>query len=217
VCYIIPEREREIWLDRNIFFFYYIIFYPPCCVITSFHSQQDANWHTDVSVISFYNRYKLEPPTCFPRKRLLCCYFIDSLVNERTDVKRSHSHEPVYTFRSPAKWLRSLCWYFSYSGKYWAVSTTCAGKHEAFSLTARIVLKDDLRARAHEQLARLRLNMKRWKLSEASYYRLFIFKGQQLVIDNNCDVSSAYVVILCQFHRYVTVSRRGYWRSLIIF
>lgn len=60
------------------------------------------------------------------------------------------------------------------------------------------------RARARE-LARLRLNVERWKLSEASYW-LFIFKGQQLVADNIRDVSSAYVGNSAPL-RYVTISR----------
>lgn len=78
------------------------------------------------------------------------------------------------------------CCYFSYSTRYTTAQRAASVfPTREFSLTARIVLKDEsarARARAHRRAsrARLRLNAERWKLSEASYQRLFIFKGQQL-------------------------------------
>lgn len=106
-------------------------------------------------------------------------------------------------------------WYFSYSAKYdWTASArSCAEDTKVFSLTARIVLKDDP-ALAHE-LARLceKVKVERSIVQEG----FFIFKGQQLMVDNNCDVSSAYVAILCQFHRYVTISRQEYFGGTLQF
>jgi len=54
-----------------------------------------------MSIISFYDYYKRT--TCLLSTRLLCCYFIDSLVNERTDVKRSRSRDRVRVYASQSR------------------------------------------------------------------------------------------------------------------
>lgn len=170
--------------------------------------------HRRASIIFFYNCYKRIPLASYESDFYTVILSICCWMNARMSNAGVRVTEFVCSLRSPAKWLWSrvdISVIWRNTAELWA--RLALKNTKAFSLTARIVLKDDP-ALAHE-LARLRLNAKRWKLSQAS--RLFIFKGQQLVVDNNCDVSSAYVAILCQFHRYVTVSRRGCWRSLQFF
>lgn len=108
---------------------YYILFYS---IVILFWSQQNANWHTDVSIISFCNCYKRIRLILYESDFYAVILSICWWMNARMSNAGVRVTEFVRMLRSPAKWLWSLCWYFSYSAKYgWAVSTTCAGKHES--------------------------------------------------------------------------------------
>lgn len=141
------KRGRCIIIRRVIYIFCRIItFYPKDWISFFVRNGTLTDARTCQSFLFTIATNKL--PTCFLRERLLCCYFIDSPVNERTDVKRSRSRDRVRLYASqngydPYVDISVIRRNTAGPWARFALENT-----KVFSLMARIVLKDDLRARA---------------------------------------------------------------------
>jgi len=198
--YVLHGPERDDWRVKyillslkTIHILYYVLFY---YAVILFRSQRNVNWPTQTCQSFFVTITTNEPPAFYESDFYVVILSIRRWMNARMSnaVVRvtecscvrfavpQNGYDPhvdisVIRRNTAGPWARL------------ALENT-----KAFSLTARIVLKDDLRARAR---ARLRLNAKRWKLNEASTTRGFSY----LKVNNwRSTITATFLPLTWQFY-----------------
>lgn len=184
-------------------------------MITFIISERNDNniWHTCALIAFLDNRYKQAPLVFYIRAIFVPLFY--RFVGEWTDGRQTFAWQKrsrMHASQSCRKWQWSRA-----DISVIRRSMTGLRAHEVALKTRKCFRSRQgsfSRMIPHE-LARLceKVKVERSIVPEG----FFIFKGQQLMVDNNCDVSSAYVAILCQFHRYVTISRQEYFGGTLQF